>query len=131
MKPLTDFHTRNGKPYSMCKTCHREYGKRHYDANKQYYIDKAKKRNASILEANRNYVYQYLLSHPCVICGETDIVVLQFDHLGDKISTISEIMRKGWSLETLKLEIDKCQVLCANDHLRKTAKDFNWWKTVP
>jgi len=131
MKSLTDFHTRNGKPYSMCKICHREYGKRHYDANKQYYIDKAKKRNASMLEANRNYVYQYLLSHPCAICGETDIVVLQFDHLGDKISTISEIMRKGWSLETLKLEIDKCQVLCANDHLRKTAKDFNWWKTVP
>jgi 5-methylcytosine-specific restriction endonuclease McrA len=28
----------------------------------------------------------------------------------------------------LKNEIEKCQILCANCHLRKTANDFNWYK---
>lgn len=70
---------------------------------------------------------QYLREHPCVDCGEKDIMVLEFDHQRDKLMDISTLIRRG-SLQTVKNEVAKCEVRCANDHRRKTAKDFNHWR---
>jgi len=77
---------------------------------------------------NRKYVYEYLLVHPCVDCGETDPVVLTFDHICDKKMNVSKMIRQGRSFEKLKEEIEKCEVRCANCHARKTAKEQGWYK---
>jgi hypothetical protein len=53
-------------------------------------------------------------------------VVLTFDHLGDKLFSISSRIGCG-NLPKLIEEIGKCVVRCANCHMRKTAKDFNWY----
>lgn len=71
---------------------------------------------------------QTLLAHPCVDCGETDPVVLEFDHRSDKSDNIGSMLRHGTSTETMEREIAKCDVRCANCHRRKTAKQFGWWK---
>ena len=57
-------------------------------------------------------------------CGETDVIVLEFDHLPefDKIADISTLVSKGVSNSRIQEEINKCQVLCANDHRRVTAE---------
>lgn len=72
--------------------------------------------------------------NPCVDCGEDDPVVLEFDHVrGDKAGSISLMIHNGVSLETLIIEINKCQVRCANCHRRKTARDrgyFRWNASV-
>jgi hypothetical protein len=45
---------------------------------------------------------------------------LQFDHLRDKVGNVSEMVARGFSLERLKKEIEKCQVVCANCHAIRT-----------
>ncbi len=55
--------------------------------------------------------------------------MLDFDHVkGDKIENVSIMINSGASLERLILEIEKCEIRCANCHRRKTAKDFGSYR---
>jgi 5-methylcytosine-specific restriction endonuclease McrA len=85
------------------------------------------KTNKEKRDRNRDYVFKYLSTHPCVDCGETDPVVLEFDHRENKEYEVSKLILSGTSLLKLSNEIAKCDVRCSNCHRRKTAKDFNWW----
>ena len=71
---------------------------------------------------------EYLSTHPCVSCGEDDIVVLEFDHLHSKSSNISKMMSDICKWDVILIEIEKCQVLCANCHRRKTSKQLNYYR---
>jgi hypothetical protein len=67
------------------------------------------------------YLIEYFKGHPCVDCGEDDPVVLEFDHLGEKLFDIGrEIHNRGW--QSILDEIEKCEVVCANCHRRRTAR---------
>lgn len=71
----------------------------------------------------RAAIDEYLKEHPCVVCGLDDIVVLEFDHVrGKKIKDVSLMLRDGHSMEKIWAEISKCDVVCANDHRRRTAE---------
>ena len=62
----------------------------------------------------------YFAIHPCADCGERDPLVLEFDHLRDKRFNIgSALPYRNW--ETILAEIEKCEVVCANCHRRRTA----------
>ena len=54
----------------------------------------------------------------CQKCGFADFRALQFHHRNkaDKESNISDMFRRGMSVNNVELEIDKCDVLCANCH---------------
>ena len=78
---------------------------------------------------NQRYVHEYLEIHHCVHCGIKDPVVLEFDHIsGQKFKNISYLVKRGFAWEVIYLEINKCQVLCANCHRRKTAQQFNTYR---
>lgn len=111
----------------MCKKCHNEYTQQHYQDNKQAYKDKAAKNNKVYKKRNREYILNYLREHPCVDCGNTDLEVLQFDHddPSEKICEVSIMVT--WSLKTLQAEIDKCTIRCANDHVKRTRRQFGFW----
>ena len=65
----------------------------------------------------------------CVDCGESDPVVLEFDHVvGEKLYNVANIVGTCLSLKTVKEELAKCAVRCANCHRRKTAKEQGWAK---
>ena len=73
-------------------------------------------------QVKAKYVGDYLSSHPCVDCGESDPVVLDFDHVRGKKECDVNALVYGWSsLERLVREIKKCDVRCANCHRRRHA----------
>jgi 6-phosphofructokinase len=79
-------------------------------------------------EKLREVIYAYLLEHPCVGCGESDPIVLEFDHIdrSDKTSSVNRLLADKVGIKRLMAEIAKCQVLCANCHRRKTAVQMGW-----
>lgn len=82
------------------------------------------KRNAEYNKIVTEYILDYFKTHPCADCGESDPIVLEFDHVKDKVKEVSKLRRAN-SLDRVKLEIDKCEVRCANCHRRKTVARRN------
>lgn len=76
-------------------------------------------------ELLRSFLTAYLEAHPCVDCGESDPIVLEFDHdrSQPKLFNIGEAVTRAMSIKTLSAEIAKCEVRCANCHRRKTRRE--------
>ncbi len=112
-----------GTRHSYCLQCSRQLSKNHYAHNIQYYVKKAALRRKEFLEDINGKLFEYLEQHSCVDCGESDPVVLEFDHVrGEKSYNVSAM---GWSVlpwNSLLKEIEKCDVRCANCHRRKTTE---------
>jgi hypothetical protein len=122
-KPKSEFNYQNkelGILQDVCRDCMQELVRNRYAKNPER--AKTINRIAALnsRETAREHVYDYLLKHPCVDCGEDNPVVLTFDHMrGDKKLGISEMVGRGWSLETIKAEIRKCDVVCFNCHMKR------------
>jgi len=123
-KPLEEFAWKRrakGHRHSYCRPCHADYRREHYLANRAKYIGKAQKRTADLWAERTAALVEYFSNHPCVDCGETDPVVLEFDHLREKKFNIGEkLVTHRWSV--ILAEIDKCEVVCGNCHKRRTAR---------
>ena len=97
--------------------------RRHYYRNKKEYVARVNAFRKRALARNKKFIADYLASHPCVDCGEADIVVLDFDHVsGEKRNEVSNLARRKVSLATLQAEIDKCEVRCVKCHRRVTSQ---------
>lgn len=120
------------KRVSRCKICIRAYNKQHYRNNPKTYKECSKRNNLKKLSELRSRLLEYLKDKSCLVCNEDDSIVLQFDHLNPetKNNTISAMIRGKYSWDTILAEIEKCQILCANCHARKTAQQQNWYKWV-
>jgi hypothetical protein len=139
IKPVDDFmwnKKSSGKRDSYCRPCRADYKKAHYAANKARYFANASAWTRGRAQHRVSWLIEYFAAHPCVDCGETDPVVLQFDHLRDKQFDIGAgLIDKNW--EVVLAEIDKCEVRCANCHRRRTAERGGWvrvmlvgWRTL-
>jgi len=94
---------------------------KHYRENCEKIKARSKARNVSQRKKNKAFVNRVKRMHNCVDCGEDNPVVLDFDHVkGYKRGNISDMARWSYSLETIKEEIRKCEIRCANCHRKKT-----------
>lgn len=128
-KPAIEFSfdksQRDGLAF-YCKPCLRECRRLSYHHTKPN--SNAKKRKHSRYTTLREWILSYLLQHPCVDCGETDPIVLEFDHVrGVKVTEVSKLLAKVCGLKMLEDEVAKCDVRCANCHRRMTAKRAKQW----
>jgi len=78
---------------------------------------KTKAASAKCLRDRQNMVNGYKSDHGCEKCGITDFRVLDLHHrdLSEKEMAVSQMLKRR-SLKTIKSEMDKCSVLCANCH---------------
>lgn len=117
-------HIRN----SYCKGCQNILSRKHYRKNKKKYF----KRNDDRREAFRISIIKYLLKNPCVECGESDPVLLEFDHRNrnEKSNNVAVIAKAAGSWDSLWKEIKKCDVRCVKCHRKKTARESGWQERI-
>lgn len=114
-KSLDEFHKNKTKPDGLsnkCRACMKSYQKEHYRRN----ADRIKDRNRSYKASIRSWMRDLKSSLVCQRCGADHPAVLDFHHVDGKEFSISEAVCLGFSIETIKQEIDKCEVLCSNCH---------------
>jgi transcriptional regulator with XRE-family HTH domain len=125
--PLTRFNRNKGGYQYWCRECFATYfksrGQRHRDQ-----VERATLRRRAIA---KEFIADYLSSHPCRDCGEHDPAVLEFDHVGRKRGNISILAAWGTSLNALRREIGECEVVCVNCHRRRTYRRLNSWRLDP
>ena len=131
VKDASEFHryarNRDGlQPY--CCPCKRDIDNEHYRKNprRNYARNKAK------AHSNRWWLYEYLKAKKCEWegCIVSDPDMLVFDHLSpkDKRLEVSSMANQTYSLETIKAEVAKCRILCANHHQKHTIQQFGYKK---
>lgn len=80
---------------------------------------------------NKHRLYDYLSSHSCVDCGNTDVRVLEFDHVrGSKEANITRLLGSAAPWEIIEAEIAKCEVRCTNCHRIKTSGRGGFWRNL-
>ena len=95
----------------------KEYAKKHYASNKKIYKERAKKRNQLQRKKNREYTNSVKENSQCVDCGESNPIVLDFDHVrGLKVDNIADMVGRPCSINKIEEEIKKCEIRCANCH---------------
>lgn len=121
-KSVDAFWKKHGAPQARCKQCQKDYHKLHYKDNKKTYVDRARIRNKKISDILKEHIHK-VKDVPCQDCGiKYPHYVMDFDHRpGEKkLFSLAEAQRIKVSLDKVKEEILKCDVVCSNCHRIRT-----------
>lgn len=126
-KDFAFYNKTTGVRRAMCKECVSELTNRHYTDNKELYRVNQRTRR----ERNRQFIKEYLSDKCCVDCGNSDWRVLEFDHVrGTKTNNVSKMVVDRVPIETIKEEIAKCDVRCANCHRIVSSERAGHYRTI-
>lgn len=130
-KLVTNFRKKGNSLQAYCIACNKAYQKEHYQKHKANYKADALERKWKIRYNALMYVMEYA-QDGCSVCGETDFITLEFDHIDPTIKTmnIGQMVSSGYSIKRISEELEKCQILCANCHRKKTSEQFNWYSNL-
>lgn len=101
----------------------KEDARRWYQEHKEIEKKKSVQRNILYRKRNKEYV-NTVKSAPCTDCkNQYHPFVMDFDHTGDnKEHIISKMVATPFSLDKIKAEIAKCELVCSNCHRMRTLK---------
>lgn len=118
-----------GIRHKYCIDCQRRLSKAHYEKNKHKYLLRNEANNKRQRESLQAKVLAYLRKSQCVDCGESDPIVLEFDHVrGEKDREIARMISNKVSWRKIEVEISKCEIRCANCHRKITARRLNSYR---
>lgn len=100
----------------LCREC---YGRWHYLENKAKYL----KQNKARRKRARDYVAAVKSKASC-LCGESHPACLTFHHRdpSEKSFDVAHAQILTPSLEKVQAEIDKCDIMCFNCHMKLHAQ---------
>lgn len=105
---------------AYCKDCTRAYANDHYQKNRVKRLEQISSANKKTRLANLDRLSEYKAEQSCADCNERNPVVLEFDHLRDKVECVSIMARNGYRWDRILAEMGKCEVVCANCHRKRT-----------
>lgn len=112
---------------AMCRIGTAAYYKRNVIKHKKA---TAARRRAEITR-RKMWLNTYLDQHPCVDRGESDRLVLEFDHVrGVKGGCVTKMLWNQAPWRVIYEEIDKCDIRCANCHRRATHRRGNFSRLI-
>lgn len=130
IKDETEFHFRNiseGTHQPYCKKCKSIHDKNYKNSDPEGWQKRRAINRKECRLRNKKLLLELLKTKTCVDCGESDPVVLDFDHVGKKKANIA-VMMVHCSWPSILKEMSQCEIRCANCHRKKTAKQFGWFK---
>jgi len=77
------------------------------------------------------FIQQHKMEKGCSVCGYNEIPqALEFDHIDRSKKKFA--LNKAWKYKwpTIMEELEKCVVLCANCHRKKTVEDKDYLNNV-
>lgn len=76
---------------------------------------------------NKKYIIEVLKNNECCDCKIKDWRVLEFDHKDRELKLFSLADSSTYSLDKIKKEIDKCDIVCANCHNIRTIEQRGYY----
>lgn len=111
------------KEQGYCAECLRQYNRENYARDRYGYKTKVKSRTKHLGRLMHAAIIQ-AKSVPCTDCGiQYPSYVMEFDHLeerGAKEFDISKARKVAGSMQRLRAELAKCEVVCSNCHQVRT-----------
>lgn len=128
-KPLAEFRkerTATSGRGATCSRCVANVMRMAYHQNGGREKQHARRKS---LIAERYVKLEALKDVPCADCrGRFPRVCMDFDHVrGEKIDSISRMIRMSFSRDLILAEIEKCEVVCSNCHRIRTADRGQWY----
>lgn len=113
-KDETEFNRKGTGFQNKCRGCSKLLAKKHYAANKNYYVAK----NTRLKKQTHRMYKELKLKLKCVRCGMNEPSCLDFHHrdAAKKDFNIAAAFGWGYGWKRIQEEIDKCVTLCANCH---------------
>lgn len=135
-KEVNNFSKQGKYLSSWCKLCCSKNAKSKYDKSPEIYREKTRMWRQKNKNLNRilqkkytktkrlkikNLINNYKKNKPCIDCKILfDSIQMDFDHIRDKKFNISKYSQGGWGINSIKQEIAKCELVCANCHRLRT-----------
>ena len=101
------------------------YRRNYYNRN----AESEKTRTKDRVRQLRTWFKEYKQGLSCSVCGESNPWCLDFHHRDPKTKDANPsamIDQKGWGIERIMEELEKCDVLCSNCHRKKHKKEAEY-----
>ena len=134
VKEVTNFSIRRkdaktvGTRYqAWCKECYSSNHRKLYSENPAKYSRWSRTRRKVLMQR----LFDFLRDKKCIDCGNTDSRVLEFDHRDPtkKVNNVSNLLYAS-SWKKVLIEIEKCDIVCANCHRLRTIIQQEYYKDI-